>query len=83
MPEGINVFRSAILIFEVVGVFPEIKTDDGGEILGERIILIRSGNNFEVILGIGDEPGPARTEENGSFGSELLFKIVDGAKMLD
>ena len=69
IPECGYVVRSAILIIQVVGVFPNIETDDGGsrdvgDAFHERGILIWGGGYGEGAVGLLDEPSPARTESS-------------------
>lgn len=47
VPPGANVFRSTVLVFQVVGVFPNIQAKDWelnliADTLHERIVLVRS-----------------------------------------
>ena len=41
VPPGLQVFRAAVVVFEIVGVLPDVVAEDGMEALRDGIILIR------------------------------------------
>ena len=85
VPERGDIVRTAILILEVVGVFPHVEAKDR-RALGTRnrlahhwIVLVRGRSDLELAM-IHDEPSPARAKATSGCGGELLFEGVEAAK---
>ena len=73
---------TAVLVVEVVGVFPDVKGEDGFKALGD-------GVGGAGLLGDGEravrrcrEPYPAGAEEPGALGDEVVLEGVEGAPLL-
>src|SRR5262245_6022066 len=73
VPPGGNVLRSAVLILEVVGVFPDIQTEQGDAALAYGRILV--GRGFELqFLSVEHQPGPPASEYFGRTLGKLLLE---------
>ena len=63
MPKAVDVVGASILIFQIVGMLPNIKRQQGISLylrqIHYRIVLIGRGEHNQFALFI-DEPGPAR-----------------------
>src|SRR4051812_8501459 len=76
--EGGDVFGAAVLVFQVVGVFPNVEAENGGATLRVGGVLVRERFDHETAGAIDGEPGPAAAEDScGGFG-ELIFEGVEG-----
>lgn len=68
VPEGVDVIRTSVLIIQVIGVFPDIESEDGGVAAvpecraHEGAVLIGGAGDLEGSVGSGDEPCPTRAE---------------------
>src|SRR5262245_44150674 len=76
---GGDVFGTAILIFEVIGVLPDIQAEQGLKAVAQRSILVGSGLNAQFFA-VDDEPGPAAAEDFGGGISEFFFEAGKVAK---
>src|SRR5882724_1603201 len=81
IPPSGDVFRAAILILEIVSVFPDVQTQDGFLAVHERAVLIRGGQNLEFRAAALDEPSPSGTEPGGRRGVEFFFERIEAAKV--
>ena len=52
-PEGFEVGGAAVLVVQVVGVFPDVEGEEGLEAVGYRIVGTRTlqDNKFTILLG--------------------------------
>ncbi len=81
IPKCGDVVGTAVLIVEVVGVFPDVETEDRAiaataEVGShDRIVLIGGGAHGELAI-LAAKPGPARTEAGGARLGEGLFECV-------
>jgi len=64
--ESGDVFGAAVLVFEVVGVLPDVDAEDGGVAEREGAVLVRRGLDGEGSGGVAGEPGPAAAEDAGT-----------------
>src|ERR1039458_7737576 len=72
VPPGGEVVWPAVVVFQVVGVLPDIVAEDGVEAVGEGRVLVGGGDDGEL-AGLEDEPAPAGAELlGGGFVEELL-----------
>jgi len=81
LPDGLEVVRADVLVLEVVGVLPNINSQQGDQTGGglERV-LVRGGGNLKALeLLVVSEPAPSRTLNSSGLGVELLDKLVEGA----
>src|SRR5262245_6478394 len=73
-PPGFDVVRPAVLVLEVIGVFPDVETENGLAAVHPRRVLVRRGLDHE--LAVADEqPRPARPESPDARGSELGLEL--------
>ncbi len=56
-----DVIGAAVLIVEVISMFPHINADDRGQTVRERAVLIGGGDNSEAAALL-DEPSPTGAE---------------------
>ena len=85
IPDGFEVFGPAILVFEIIGVFPDVHAEDGfafGPANGfahERVVLVGGGNDLEFVI-IEDEPGPAAAEPAHGGRFKFFLERVEAAE---
>src|SRR5436853_4798144 len=77
-PRG-EVVGTAILIFEVVGVFPHVDAEEGLLPFHERTILVGSALDDELAAGI-DQPSPAAAEALHAGVIELRLELLEVAE---
>src|ERR1700741_344073 len=74
-PECFDILRTAVLMLQVVGMFPNIDAEQRHLMLRYRAVLVRARGDFELFP-IQDQPTPAAAENfRGGF-RELLFEFV-------
>src|SRR5215203_5753045 len=64
VPPGLEIFRTAVLVLQVVGVLPDVvakhrvtgRLDDPGH---QRVVLVRCGDHRKPAVRTDDDPGPA------------------------
>src|SRR5205823_14605631 len=61
VPPGIDVVGTLVLIFQVVGMLPDVDAEDGRLAVHEGAILVRRAEDLQLAVGE-DEPGPAAAE---------------------
>src|SRR3989304_5574810 len=77
--EGFNVIGPPVLILQIISVLPDVYAQDRFFPLAERIVLIRSGNNFQ--LSIADhQPSPAASKDSCPCIGEELLEFVEAAE---
>mmetsp|Transcript_31191 Transcript_31191/g.68356 ORF Transcript_31191/g.68356 Transcript_31191/m.68356 type:complete len:224 (-) Transcript_31191:387-1058(-) len=88
IPPSRNVLWSTVLVLQVVGMLPDIKSEDGDALHGidalhERIVLICRGGEHQFAI-FHDYPGPARAEERrrSSPGRKFILESVQRTKGL-
>ena len=62
----LNILRSSILIFQIIGMFPDIQPQQGYFALSQRTVLVWGGDNSQIII-IQYQPCPAASKEQSSF----------------
>lgn len=77
---------AAVLVVEVVSVFPDIEPEDGFTEIGvwddafhERVVLVWGAGNFEFTI-LQDQPCPAGAETFGRGFAKSFFESVHGAE---
>ena len=68
----LNVIWTAVLIVQIVGVFPDINAEKWGMSLHDRTVLIGGGIDFQAAVAE-DEPCPTGSETCGCSSKKLLF----------
>ena len=80
VPPSGDVIGALVLVFEVVGVFPNVAAEErGAGAVHERVVLVGSGGDGDFAV-FGDEPGPAGAEAGGTGFGESFFEGVEGAE---
>src|SRR5580704_7693059 len=79
VPPRFDVITAHILIFQIVGVLPDIETEHGFASEHEGCVLIRCRIDSELAI-LDDEPSPPRTEAAQAGGGEFFLKAGEGAK---
>ncbi len=89
VPDGGEVVGAFVLVFEVVGVFPDVDAEDGFACGGagggedgfghDGVVLVGGGGDGEFAV-FDDEPGPAGAEAFGAGFLEFGFEIGEGAE---
>src|SRR5918993_2369815 len=79
IPPGADVVGSAILIFQVVGVLPDVEAEDGVLALHQWIVLVRSARNRQFAAVV-EQPHPAAAEASGTSLRPLLLELVEAAE---
>ena len=77
-PEGINVRGTIVLVVDVVGVFPDIASEDGLDLFSQRVAGVVGLHNLQLArLGVLDEPGPTGAEVADGGGGEFLLELFE------
>lgn len=80
VPDGVEIIGAAVLIFQIIRVFPNVYTKDGGLSFRQRIVLIGGAGDGEFAVFADDEPCPTGTETGKTRGFELCFEFVKAAE---
>jgi hypothetical protein len=86
VPDGLEVVRTAVLVVQIVGVFPDINAQDwrafatGDGLAHERAVLVGGGGDAQLLVGADDQPGPAAAEARGTGLFHLGFQLVETAE---
>ena len=80
-PEGVEVGGAAVLVVEVVGVFPDVEGQEGLEPMGGGVVGAGVLADGKGAIGIGLEPHPAGAEEGGAGGDEGGLEGGEGAPL--
>src|SRR4051812_18437451 len=67
---GADVVGAAILVLEIIGVFPDVNPEQRSLALHDRAVLIRCAFNRQLAAA-GDHPGPAAAEPADASLGEL------------
>jgi|SRR6516162_1739662 len=76
--EGLYEIRPAVLVIEVIGVLPNIASEERCLPLGQRIDRVRRGGDLELAA-FGDKPAPAAAKLADGCRLELLLELVEAA----
>src|SRR5205807_5642232 len=77
---GLEIFGAAIVVFEVIGMFPDVVAKNGEQALGDRIVLIRSGKNLHFAAGLARQPNPSAAKNLSARFIELGLEIFEVAE---
>lgn len=80
-PQGLEVRGAAVLVVEVVGVFPDVEGQEGFEAVGDGVVGAGVLADGQGAGGIGLEPHPAGPEEADALGDELFLEGFEGAPL--
>src|SRR6266567_1572915 len=82
VPDRLQIIRATILVFEIVGVFPNIHAQDGFAFTAgdgsahERAVLVGGGNNLQSAIA-DDQPGPTASEAAHTRGFKFFLERVE------
>ena len=82
LPQRLQVRGAAVLVVEVVGVFPDVEGEEGAEAVGDGIVGAGVLADGQGAGDIGLEPDPAGAEEAHTLGNEVFLEGLDGAPLL-
>ena len=68
----IDVINAAVLILQVVSMFPDVQAEQRSLPFFQRVILVGSGKNFKLVA-VSDEPCPAASETACGSSSKLFL----------
>ncbi len=80
-PQGLEVRGAAVLVVEVVGVFPDVEGEEGAEAVGDGVVGAGVLADGQGAGGIGLEPHPAGAEQADALGDELFLEGLEGAPL--
>jgi len=85
-PDVLKVAGSGVLVVDVVGVLPDIDTDDGDDVggdVGDGVLVGGSAVRQSVLALVVHEPSPAGALNGSCAGVENTDEAVDGTPALD
>ena len=80
VPECFQIGRALVLVLQIVGMLPDIDTDDRGLAIAQRAVLVRGAQHFQLATAVDDEPRPTGTEAGGASRVNLFFQAVETAE---
>src|SRR5215212_1781435 len=80
VPPSFDVIRAAVLVIQVVGVFPDVHTNDRFVAVHQWTVLVRRGHDFQFSVFVFDQPCPAATKATGAGGGELFLQGAKAAE---
>ena len=73
----LDVFAAAVLVLQVVGVFPDVQDQQGDDApLGQVLVLFRGEDNQRLVFGAVGQDAPATALDGGGCGLELGLSIL-------
>src|SRR3954449_4303818 len=81
VPPRLEVVRALVLVLEVVGVLPDVDSDQRRLPRGDRRVLVGGARHREP-RAVVHEPGPAAAELADARGVHLLLELVEAAEGL-
>ena len=82
LPQFGEMSGAAVLIVEVVGVFPDVEGEQRGEAFGDGVVGAGLLGDDQGAVFLCGEPYPTTAEETDAFGFELGFEGIEGAPLL-
>jgi len=82
VPPGLQVFGAAVVVFEVVGVLPDVVAEDGMKALRYGIVLVRGAEDFYFSLSVSCQPDPSAAELGHTGGVEFFLKSLEVTESL-
>jgi len=76
VPPGLEIFGPAVVVFEIVGVLPDIVAEDGMKSLRDGIVLIWSADDFHFAFAVSSQPDPSAAELGYAGGVEFLLESL-------
>src|SRR5262249_1131682 len=57
-PPCLQVFRTTVVVFQVIGVLPDVVAENRVQSLADRVVLIRRRDNLNFAFCVADQPNP-------------------------
>src|SRR5438105_6063940 len=80
VPPRRDIIWPAVLVLEVVRVFPHVQPHNRLLSLHQGIVLVRRARDRELAVALIDQPGPSRAESPRTRGGELFLELRDVPK---
>ena len=80
VPPGREVLGAAIVVFEIVGVFPNVVAENGEQALGDWAVLVGRADDLHCAAGFAGEPDPSAAELFDTSLVELGLEIFEIAE---
>src|SRR6266496_6289351 len=80
VPPSFKVIGAAVLVLEIVGVLPDVDTEDRRVAIHQGTVLIWRRNNFELSILVFNQPRPAAAKTAHASSSKFLFEFVKAAE---
>src|ERR1700722_803367 len=74
IPPSFKIFGAPILIFQIVGVFPDVQAEESFSAVHDGIVLIRGGSDGELAIAK-QQPSPAGAKPFGGGIVEFCFEV--------
>src|SRR5437660_1700680 len=81
VPPRRDIVGSLVLVLEVIGVLPDIETEERGLAFHERAVLVGRRVNAQLTCTIFDEPRPAASKPLHAGIAELFLKLREAAEL--
>src|ERR1700747_3361681 len=80
IPPGGQIFGTAVVVLEVIGVLPDVVAENREQALGDGVVLVGSGDDLNVAVGFARQPDPAAAELLSAGVVEFGLKILEAAE---
>ena len=80
VPPGRKIFRPAVVIFQVIGVLPNVIAKNRKQTLGNGIVLIGGADDLQFTARFARKPYPSAAELLGPGVVEFGFEVVEVAE---
>src|SRR5437773_5806743 len=80
IPPSFDVIRPAVLVVEIIGVFPNIKAKHWRVPVHKRTVLIRGRDDLELSVLVLDEPRPTAAKATRPGCREFFLKRIETAE---
>src|SRR6266700_2724415 len=79
--ERLQIVRTAVAVVDVVGMLPDVATEDRGGAMDQRALAVRGLGNFELAV-LDLQPAPAGAELADAGGGEIGLELLEPAEVL-
>src|SRR3984957_6360516 len=80
VPPRCQIFGAAIVVFQVVGMLPDVVAENGEQALGERVALMGVVDGLRFAAGFAGKPDPAAAKLFYARIVKLGLKILEVAE---
>src|SRR3954468_9217235 len=80
VPPRLDVVRTAVLVVEIIRVFPDIDAEEWCVPFHQRAVLVRCRSHLELPALVLDQPGPPAAETLRSSVREFFLERVEAAE---